>query len=100
MIFQNMYEIFCSSFSFNRQPNVQDVYFTCVVTFYFSLRGMQAKVVLARQSSPLFNTKTYATNLETLFYQMWKQHETQGIPSHITDVGGPTPPSHLHITQN
>ena len=53
---------------------------------------MQAKVSLARRSSPLFNTKTYATNLETLFYQMWEQHEAHGAPHHLTDVAPPTPP--------
>ncbi|XP_076467451.1 UDP-N-acetylglucosamine--peptide N-acetylglucosaminyltransferase 110 kDa subunit-like isoform X2 [Babylonia areolata] len=59
------------------------------------LRGMQAKVSLARKSSPLFNTKTYATNLETLFYQMWNQQEAHGAPDHLTHIAAPTPPCAL-----
>lgn len=49
-----------------------------------SLRGMQAKVKLARSMSPLFNTKTYANNMEVLFQRMWAQYERNGTPTQLT----------------
>lgn len=49
----------------------------------FSLQAMKAKVWKARSSSPLFNTKIYASNLERLFDRMWKRYEQGLQPEHL-----------------
>ncbi|RWS14657.1 UDP-N-acetylglucosamine--peptide N-acetylglucosaminyltransferase-like protein, partial [Dinothrombium tinctorium] len=49
------------------------------------LKAIRAKVWKARTESPLFNVKTYATNLEKLFYKMWNIYEQGKKPEHITD---------------
>ncbi|XP_041359441.1 UDP-N-acetylglucosamine--peptide N-acetylglucosaminyltransferase 110 kDa subunit-like [Gigantopelta aegis] len=41
------------------------------------LKAMTAKVWHARKSSPLFNTKIYATNLENLYQRMWHAYEKE-----------------------
>nr|KAG5706214.1 hypothetical protein BaRGS_019541 [Batillaria attramentaria] len=43
------------------------------------LRGMQAKVDLARQSSPLFNTRMYTRDIEDLFLTMWQRWESARV---------------------
>ncbi|KAF8763734.1 UDP-N-acetylglucosamine--peptide like protein [Argiope bruennichi] len=50
------------------------------------LKVIRGKVWAARTESPLFNVKTYATNLERLFYAMWSKHERGEKPNHITEV--------------
>ncbi|KAL7632829.1 UNVERIFIED_CONTAM: hypothetical protein RMT77_016826 [Armadillidium vulgare] len=49
------------------------------------LKAMRAKVWKARLESPLFNCKTYATNLELLFRRMWEKYAQGEKPSHITE---------------
>ena len=44
---------------------------------------MKTKVWKARTSSPLFNTKIYANNLEDLFERMWERHEEGLEPEHL-----------------
>ncbi|XP_064636239.1 UDP-N-acetylglucosamine--peptide N-acetylglucosaminyltransferase 110 kDa subunit-like isoform X2 [Lineus longissimus] len=49
------------------------------------LKGMKAKVWEARTSSPLFNSKQYARDLEGLYRAMWNRQE-QGLKAdHLTD---------------
>ncbi|GFY38234.1 UDP-N-acetylglucosamine--peptide N-acetylglucosaminyltransferase 110 kDa subunit [Trichonephila inaurata madagascariensis] len=50
------------------------------------LKVIRGKVWAARTESPLFNVKTYATNLERLFYAMWARHERGEKPNHITEL--------------
>ncbi|XP_054711717.1 UDP-N-acetylglucosamine--peptide N-acetylglucosaminyltransferase 110 kDa subunit-like [Uloborus diversus] len=50
------------------------------------LKAIRAKVWTARTESPLFNVKTYATNLERLFYCMWAKYEKGEKPDHITEL--------------
>ncbi|XP_035209929.1 UDP-N-acetylglucosamine--peptide N-acetylglucosaminyltransferase 110 kDa subunit-like [Stegodyphus dumicola] len=50
------------------------------------LKAIRAKVWAARTESPLFNVKTYATNLERLFYEMWAKYERGEKPNHITEL--------------
>ncbi|XP_046372037.1 UDP-N-acetylglucosamine--peptide N-acetylglucosaminyltransferase 110 kDa subunit-like isoform X1 [Haliotis rufescens] len=47
------------------------------------LNAMKAKVWTARQSSPLFNAKTYSRNLEKLYERMWTRYENNLPPDHI-----------------
>lgn len=49
------------------------------------LKAIRAKVWAARTESPLFNVKTYATNLEKLFYRMWERYQRGEKPDHITE---------------
>ena len=56
----------------------------------FSLRKMRAKIWKLRTVSELFNTETYARDLEQLFHLMWKRHES-GLPvDHIVDINKST----------
>merc|ERR1712142_1274364 len=50
------------------------------------LRGMRAKVWKGRTESPLFNCKTYATDLERLFNLMWQRFARGEKPDHVTDL--------------
>lgn len=50
---------------------------------FLSLQGMKAKVWKARSTSPLFNTKIYANNLENLFERMWERYEQGLEPDHL-----------------
>ncbi|KAK3577263.1 hypothetical protein CHS0354_030548 [Potamilus streckersoni] len=47
------------------------------------LRALRAKIWKARTSSPLFNCKTYAYNMEKLFWKMWKHHQAGNPPDHL-----------------
>merc|ERR1740129_174534 len=49
------------------------------------LRGVRAKVWKGRLESPLFNVKTYATDMEDLFYKMFDKFKRGEKPSHITN---------------
>ncbi|XP_047496022.1 UDP-N-acetylglucosamine--peptide N-acetylglucosaminyltransferase 110 kDa subunit-like isoform X4 [Penaeus chinensis] len=49
------------------------------------LKATRAKVWKARIDSPLFDCKTYATNLERLFGRMWKKYNGGEKPDHITE---------------
>lgn len=62
-------------------------------------RSMQAKVDLARRTSPLFYTKTYTTDLENLFFSMWEKFESGNPVDHITHLSHTTPQSPASITQ-
>ncbi|KAA3670561.1 protein O-GlcNAc transferase, partial [Paragonimus westermani] len=48
------------------------------------LQAMRAKVWKARESSQLFNCRSYASDLEKLYARMWQQYESGNI-DHITD---------------
>ncbi|CAH8505049.1 unnamed protein product [Heterobilharzia americana] len=48
------------------------------------LQAMRAKVWKARESSPLFSCRSYAADLEALFYRMWQQYES-GTIDHIVE---------------
>ncbi|XP_052793386.1 UDP-N-acetylglucosamine--peptide N-acetylglucosaminyltransferase 110 kDa subunit-like isoform X2 [Mya arenaria] len=50
------------------------------------LSAMRAKVWKARLTSPLFNCKTYARNLERLFWQMYKVYSQGSPPQHVTQL--------------
>jgi protein O-GlcNAc transferase len=47
---------------------------------------MRAKVWKARITSPLFNCKTYARNMEVLYRKMWEKYVNGQEPSHIVDT--------------
>lgn len=49
------------------------------------LKTIRNRVWEARISSPLFDCKCYATNLERLFYAMWDKYMTGEEPDHLTD---------------
>lgn len=49
------------------------------------LKAIRAKVWKARTESPLFNVKTYTSNLEKLYRRMWSRYERGEKPDHITD---------------
>uniref|UniRef100_A0A1W7RB52 protein O-GlcNAc transferase n=2 Tax=Hadrurus TaxID=88315 RepID=A0A1W7RB52_9SCOR len=49
------------------------------------LKAIRAKVWQARTENSLFNVKIYASNLENLFYKMWKKYEKSEKPDHITE---------------
>jgi len=49
------------------------------------LRAMRAKVWQSRTESPLFSTKTYALNLEHMFYKMWERYAKDEKPDHVVD---------------
>lgn len=55
-----------------------------VSSTHFSLRSVRAKVWRARRTSPLFNCKIYARDLERLYYRGWRQYET-GVKDHMLD---------------
>lgn len=48
---------------------------------------MRAKVWKARLSSPLFNCKIYARNMEVLYRKMWQKYVNGEEASHIVDIG-------------
>ena len=50
------------------------------------LRKIRAKVWRARTSSPLFNCRHYAHNMETLFKEMWTKYENEEEVDHITEA--------------
>eukprot|EP00096_Caligus_rogercresseyi_P002005 TRINITY_DN1360_c0_g1_i1.p1 TRINITY_DN1360_c0_g1~~TRINITY_DN1360_c0_g1_i1.p1 ORF type:complete len:1037 (+),score=315.20 TRINITY_DN1360_c0_g1_i1:129-3239(+) len=50
------------------------------------LRGIRAKVWKARMESPVFNVKTYASNLERTFKLMWNKYAAGEKPDHITEL--------------
>ncbi|CAG0918679.1 unnamed protein product [Notodromas monacha] len=49
------------------------------------LKAIRARVWKARWDSPLFNTKVYTSNLETLLLKMWGRFEKGKEPDHITE---------------
>lgn len=49
------------------------------------LKAIRAKVWKARTESPLFNVKTYTSNLEKLYRRMWAKYERGEEPDHIID---------------
>nr|CAB3264558.1 UDP-N-acetylglucosamine--peptide N-acetylglucosaminyltransferase 110 kDa subunit [Phallusia mammillata] len=49
------------------------------------LKSMRAKVWHKRTSSPLFNIKRYATDLEDLLFKMWERYEVGESPEHIIE---------------
>jgi len=49
------------------------------------LKSMRAKVWHRRSTSPLFNIKRYASDLEDLLMKMWKKYEKGSAPDHITN---------------
>jgi len=49
------------------------------------LKAIRAKVWLSRTTCPLFNVKTYTTNLEKLFHKMWDRYSSGKKPDHIID---------------
>ena len=53
---------------------------------FYSLQAVRAKVWKARLASPLFNCKTYASNMERLFWKMWKNYEEGNSPTHVTEL--------------
>ena len=55
--------------------------------FVCSLKAMRAKVWKARLSSPLFNCKIYARNMEVLYRKMWQKYVNGEEASHIADIG-------------
>ena len=63
-----------------------------------SLRGMRAKVWKGRTESPLFNCKTYATDLERLFEAMWQKHAKGEKPDHITELQSEETKKNIKIT--
>merc|ERR1719334_598420 len=48
------------------------------------LKTIRSRVWENRIKSPLFNCKTYAKDLEDLFYKMWEKFRKGDKPSHIT----------------
>lgn len=50
------------------------------------LKAMRAKVWKARLTSPLFNCKTYARNMELLYRKMWQKYVNGEEASHIVDT--------------
>ena len=63
-----------------------------------SLRGMRAKVWKGRTESPLFNCKTYATDLERLFEVMWQRYARGEKPDHITELQSEETKKNIKIT--
>ena len=63
-----------------------------------SLRGMRAKVWKGRTESPLFNCKTYATDLERLFEVMWQKYARGEKPDHITELQSEETKKNIKIT--
>lgn len=49
------------------------------------LKAIRAKVWAARMESPLFNVRTYTSNLENLFFKMWANYEENKPLDHIMD---------------
>ncbi|CAE1308339.1 OGT [Acanthosepion pharaonis] len=49
------------------------------------LKSVRAKVWKARTTSPLFNTKLYASHLEKLYLRMWDRYEHGLSPDHLTE---------------
>lgn len=49
------------------------------------LRGVRAKVWKGRMETPLFDVKTYARDMEDLFYKMFDKFKRGDKPSHITN---------------
>ncbi|XP_043913191.1 UDP-N-acetylglucosamine--peptide N-acetylglucosaminyltransferase 110 kDa subunit [Protopterus annectens] len=48
------------------------------------LKKIRAKVWKQRISSPLFNTKQYTADLESLYLQMWEHYAAGNKPDHLT----------------
>ncbi|KAL8562192.1 hypothetical protein ACOMHN_005177 [Nucella lapillus] len=53
------------------------------------LRGMQARVNLARTTSPLFDTQRYTHSLESLYSRMWQHRQQCGKAEHLVDSSEP-----------
>jgi len=49
------------------------------------LKAIRAKVWCNRVESPLFNVRTYTSNLEKLFYKMWEQYSENDTLDHVTN---------------
>ncbi|XP_036359851.1 UDP-N-acetylglucosamine--peptide N-acetylglucosaminyltransferase 110 kDa subunit isoform X2 [Octopus sinensis] len=49
------------------------------------LKSVRATVWKARTSSPLFNTKLYASHLEKLYTRMWEKYERNQSPAHLVE---------------
>jgi protein O-GlcNAc transferase len=49
------------------------------------LNQIRAKVWRARTTSTLFDVKQYCTDIEDLFYKIWRRHEDGKAPDHITN---------------
>lgn len=62
------------------------------------LRGMRAKVWKGRTESPLFNCKTYATDLERLFEVMWQKFAKGEKPDHISELQSDETKKNIKIT--
>jgi protein O-GlcNAc transferase len=62
------------------------------------LRGMRAKVWKGRTESPLFNCKTYATNLESLFEVMWEKFARGEKANHVTELQAEETKKSIKIT--
>jgi len=50
------------------------------------LKQVKAKVWISRITSPLFNMKQYATDMERMFGKMWYKQENGQKPSHVTEL--------------
>lgn len=60
--------------------------FLTPLLFCYSLKGMRAKVWVARSDSPLFDCRQYAQGMEMLYERMWERH-VQGLkPDHIAAI--------------
>merc|ERR1712045_1110612 len=62
------------------------------------LTGMRAKVWKGRTESPLFNCKTYATDLERLFEVMWQKFAKGEKPDHISELQSDETKKNIKIT--
>ena len=59
---------------------------------------MRAKVWKGRTDSPLFNCKTYATDLERLFEVMWEKFSRGEKPDHVTELQSEETKKNIKIT--
>ena len=59
---------------------------------------MRAKVWAGRTTSPLFNVKTYATDLESLFEVMWEKFSRGEKASHVTELQSEETKKSIKIT--
>jgi protein O-GlcNAc transferase len=62
------------------------------------LTGMRAKVWKGRTSSPLFNCKQYASDLERLFEVMWDRHARGEKLDHISELQSEDTKRNIKIT--
>ena len=59
---------------------------------------MRAKVWQGRTESPLFNCKTYATDLERLFEVMWEKFARGEKAEHVTELQSEDTKKNIKIT--